>query len=105
MEFDSFKFHQFSKGQSLSYLLSYIFQQNQLLGKLNIPSNLFNSFTVKLQRGYLDNPYHNSLHAFDVTQTMNFFLKKCNFIQLAGLTYLEVAAMYLAASCHDFEHP
>jgi len=54
---------------------------------------------------YADNPYHNNIHAFDVTQTANFFLKKCNVIELANLTYLEIAAIYLATSIHDFEHP
>jgi len=34
-----------------------------------------------------------------------FFPKKCDLIGLANLTYLEIAAMYLAASIHDFEHP
>lgn len=59
-----------------------------------------------MKYSYLNtNPYHNSIHAADVTQTVNFFLKKCNFIEAANLTYLEIAAMYIAAAIHDFEHP
>lgn len=54
---------------------------------------------------YLDNPYHNMIHAIDVTQTTHFILKKCQFSELAELTPLEMAAMYLASSIHDYEHP
>lgn len=52
----------------------------------------------------MGNPYHNYIHAADVTQTVNFLLKTCKFAELSNLTYLETAAMYIAASIHDFEH-
>ena len=55
--------------------------------------------------GYRDNPYHNRVHAFDVTQTCNFFVKRCKFQSISELKPLEVGSMYLAASIHDFEHP
>lgn len=50
-------------------------------------------------------PYHTAVHALDVTQSINFFIKTCRFIELANLTYLELASLYIAASIHDFEHP
>ena len=52
----------------------------------------------------MNNPYHNYIHAADVTQTVNFLIKTCKFAELSNLTYLETAAMYFAASIHDFEH-
>ena len=51
---------------------------------------------------YKDNPYHNKIHSFDVTQTINFYVTKCNFGELANLTPFELAAMYIAAAIHDF---
>ena len=83
----------------------HIFQINSFYDKLRIDFTIFSSFVTRIQNGYKDNPYHNKLHAFDVVQTTNFFLKKCKFIELATLNDLEIAAMYLAAMIHDFEHP
>jgi len=53
----------------------------------------------------LSNLYHNKLHAADVTQTINFFLVHGDFMQLADLTFLEVASMYISGAIHDYEHP
>ena len=36
---------------------------------------------------------------------MNFFLSKCKFMELASLSHNEIAAMFLAAAVHDYEHP
>ena len=81
---------------------------------------MFVNFITKIQKGsvfpsvyfsyfkifrYLDNPYHNAINAIDVTQTTNFILRTCQFSDLSDLSSLEIAAMYLAASIHDFEHP
>jgi hypothetical protein len=32
-------------------------------------------------------------------------MKKCKFSDLAKLTKLEKAAMYIAAAAHDYDHP
>jgi len=42
------------------------------------PKKLF-AFMNCVQKGYYDNPYHNKLHAFDVTASVNFFLTSCDF--------------------------
>ena len=51
------------------------------------------------------NPYHNITHVIDVTQAVNFMIRKCNFLEIAKLTPLEILSMYMAAIIHDFEHP
>lgn len=53
--------------------------------------------------GYRDNPYHNSTHAADVTQTINFFLAKGNLLH--RMTDLEILACIIAGLIHDFDHP
>lgn len=105
IDYNCFIIEELSGGQALSYLMIHIFQINGLFDKLRIDFSVFSSFVLRIQNGYKDNPYHNKLHAFDVVQTTNFFLKKCNFISLANLNDIEVAAMYIAAMIHDYEHP
>lgn len=72
---------------------------------LNLDTQKFVKFIKEVQKSYQQNVYHNRLHAFDVTQTVEFFLKKCKFMELAKLNLLELASMYIASACHDIGHP
>ena len=56
-----------------------------------------------IERAYNSNPYHNNIHAADVTQTLGCFLANDHFAQ--KLTDLEVAAMIFATCIHDVGHP
>ena len=103
--FDCFEIAKISKGQEVSYLLIYLFDKYSLLADLKIPMAQFQQLALKIQNGYRDNLYHDRLHAFDVTQTVHFFLTKCKFEHVGRITSLERAAMYFAASVHDFDHP
>ena len=49
------------------------------------------------------NPYHNGVHAADVTQAMHCFLQEQ--MILAKLTPLEIFSAILAAVTHDLDHP
>lgn len=54
--------------------------------------------------GYHDtNPYHNSVHAADVTQAMHCFIQESKISQY--LTPLEAMCSLLAAVSHDLDHP
>ena len=63
------------------------------------------AFLTRLEQGYslYGNPYHNLIHAADVTQTTNYLLAQS---RLAGcLSDLEIFATLIAAMIHDYEHP
>ena len=120
LDFNCFEFYEASQKNGLVCLMYYFFDRLDLFGKLKISQKMFVNFITKIQKGsvfpsvyfsyfkifrYLDNPYHNAIHAIDVTQTTNFILRTCQFSDLSDLSSLEIAAMYLAASIHDFEHP
>jgi len=62
------------------------------------------SFFHLVERGYQStNPYHNALHAADVAQATSVF---CSQPRLrAHLTPLELLATFVAAVCHDLDHP
>jgi hypothetical protein len=64
-------------------LLAYIFGEFDLISALNTTSDCFIKYFTIVWEGYIDNPYHNKIHSFDVTQTTHFFLRKCKFGELA----------------------
>jgi hypothetical protein len=51
---------------------------------------------------YLDNPYHNSLHAIDVANSTIFILE-CGLRQY--LNEFEVACLLISCLAHDLGHP
>ena len=57
-----------------------------------------------LPQGYhSSNPYHNGVHAADVTQAINCFLREPALRR--HLRPVETMAALLAAVCHDLDHP
>nr|CAD7596689.1 unnamed protein product [Timema genevievae] len=70
----------------------------------------FNAFTLDtvtgalIEEGYHStNPYHNSIHATDVTQAMHCFLQEEQI--RTHLTPLEIMSSLIAAVTHDLDHP
>lgn len=57
---------------------------------------------IHIEDGYRPNPYHNNIHAADVTQTVYFFL---NSALLTPLPPLYKLAAVFAAAIHDYAHP
>ncbi|CAL7944524.1 unnamed protein product [Xylocopa violacea] len=62
------------------------------------------TFEAFIEEGYHStNPYHNSIHATDVTQAMHCFLQEEKI--RTHLTNLEIMASLIAAVTHDLDHP
>jgi len=60
-------------------------------------------FIMTVARRYRDVPFHNFFHAFNVTQTLFYFLTTGQAAQILGP--LEQLALVIAAICHDCDHP
>ncbi|GIX92400.1 hypothetical protein CEXT_787841 [Caerostris extrusa] len=62
------------------------------------------NFMTQILHGYVrhKNPYHNDLHAADVTQTVHYMLSQQGLAN--WLTDLEIFAAIIAAIIHDFDH-
>ncbi|XP_054889058.1 dual specificity calcium/calmodulin-dependent 3',5'-cyclic nucleotide phosphodiesterase 1C isoform X3 [Poeciliopsis prolifica] len=75
-----------------------------VISVLKIPISAVVSFVEALEVGYSKhkNPYHNLIHAADVTQTVHYLLLKTGMVH--WLTELEIFAMIFAAAVHDYEH-
>ena len=65
----------------------------------------FINFMKEVQSGYLDNPYHNDIHACEVLLVLNIFLRTGKFIEILELDDLDVFSALLSAIIHDFRHP
>ncbi|XP_037938272.1 cAMP-specific 3',5'-cyclic phosphodiesterase isoform X7 [Teleopsis dalmanni] len=99
-----FRIGELSNSRPLTCVAYTIFQSRELLTSLMIPPKTFLNFMTTLEDHYVkDNPFHNSLHAADVTQSTNVLL---NTPALEGVfTPLEVGGALFAACIHDVDHP
>mmetsp|Transcript_55501 Transcript_55501/g.146348 ORF Transcript_55501/g.146348 Transcript_55501/m.146348 type:complete len:286 (-) Transcript_55501:744-1601(-) len=70
---------------------------------LNIRRSSITVFISDVRRKMFDNPYHNWFHVVDVTQTVFYFARKSGMLNC--MTTKERLALFLAAVCHDLEHP
>jgi hypothetical protein len=79
-------------------------QKDDLCRKVKLDLEVFMHFTFEVQNQYISsNPYHNALHAADVTHATTWFLFKG---RLSTLIDQEMQfAMILSAIIHDVGHP
>lgn len=75
-----------------------------IIHKFKIAPATLETFLNRIEEGYCRyrNPYHNNLHAADVTQTVHHML--CQTGLMNWMTDLEIFATLLAALIHDYEH-
>lgn len=102
--FDVFAVNDVSVGQPLRYIGFDLLNRYGIIHKFKINSSVLESFLCSVEQGYckFKNPYHNNIHAADVTQTVHYML--CQLGLMHWLTDLEMFATIIAAVIHDFEH-
>ncbi|XP_076368634.1 putative 3',5'-cyclic phosphodiesterase pde-1 isoform X2 [Tachypleus tridentatus] len=121
--FDVFSVNKVANGQVLRYVATDLLNRYGLVHKFKIPVNILENLLIQVELGYCKykNPYHNNIHAADVTQTVHYMLcqgglaappkgGRRTFREMVTadkqnwLTDLEVFATLFAAIIHDFEH-
>ncbi|XP_057326238.1 dual specificity calcium/calmodulin-dependent 3',5'-cyclic nucleotide phosphodiesterase 1-like isoform X2 [Microplitis mediator] len=102
--FDAFSLDDVAQGSPLKFIGYFLLNRYGLIRKFKIPPQVLENFLTKIEEGYCHhkNPYHNNLHATDVTQTMHHIL--CTIGLMSWLTELEIFAALIAAIIHDYEH-
>ncbi|KAG8183104.1 hypothetical protein JTE90_019987 [Oedothorax gibbosus] len=102
--FDVFTLNSAASGQCLRYMGHYLLNRFGLIQKFKIPTAALENFLVQIEAGYerYRNPYHNNMHAADVTQTVAYLL--CQAGLANWLTDIEIFATLFAAIIHDYEH-
>ncbi|KAJ0070487.1 hypothetical protein NL108_011691, partial [Boleophthalmus pectinirostris] len=102
--FDVFSFQTATGDHALKFLVYDLLTRYDLISRYRIPVQALVLFVEALEAGYSKhrNPYHNLIHAADVTQTAHFLMLHTGLMH--WLSELEILAMVFAAAIHDFEH-
>ncbi|KAF1372760.1 hypothetical protein PFLUV_G00251960 [Perca fluviatilis] len=102
--FDVFALNDASGEHALKFVFYDLLTRYGLINRFKVPISALISFLDSLEAGYSKhkNPYHNLMHAADVTQTIHYLLLKTGIVH--WLTELEIFAIIFAAAIHDFEH-
>uniref|UniRef100_A0A0N5AZB7 3',5'-cyclic-AMP phosphodiesterase n=1 Tax=Syphacia muris TaxID=451379 RepID=A0A0N5AZB7_9BILA len=100
---DIFEINRLSRGHSLTTVTYNILKNRGLLKVFNIQPGPMINYLLVLEHHYRDNPYHNQIHAADVTQSMNVLISSP---ALQGLfSDLEILSAIFASAIHDVDHP
>jgi GAF domain-containing protein len=83
-------------------LFFYLFQKFNLFETYRISNEMFFRYLFELRSRYNDVPYHNWIHAGDVTEYLSYELELANLTSV--LTSLEIFAMLVATTAHDTNH-
>ncbi|VDK49889.1 unnamed protein product [Anisakis simplex] len=102
--FDPFKVNEVSDGHALKYVGFELFNRYGFLERFKIPYQTLENYLLALEAGYSkhNNPYHNIVHAADVTQSSHFMLSQTGLA--SSLTDLDLLAVIFGALIHDYEH-
>ncbi|XP_062827135.1 dual specificity calcium/calmodulin-dependent 3',5'-cyclic nucleotide phosphodiesterase 1B isoform X2 [Anolis carolinensis] len=102
--FDVFSLNKVSEDHALRTIVFELLTRHNLNSRFKIPTAYLMTFLDALEAGYgkYKNPYHNQIHAADVTQTVHCFLLRTGMVHC--LTEIEILAMVFAAAIHDYEH-
>uniref|UniRef100_A0A3B4YZ49 Phosphodiesterase n=1 Tax=Stegastes partitus TaxID=144197 RepID=A0A3B4YZ49_9TELE len=102
--FDIFRFDRLTNGNSLITLTFHLLNQYGLVELFQLDMVKLWRFLVMVQEDYhSDNPYHNAVHAADVTQAMYCYLREPMLAK--SLTSYDILLGLLAAATHDLGHP
>ncbi|KAK7068669.1 cAMP-specific 3',5'-cyclic phosphodiesterase 7B [Halocaridina rubra] len=102
--FNAFALDSVCGGRPVSVLCVYLLHKYGLIQHFNFDTvTVWKCFSL-IEDGYhASNPYHNAIHAADVTQAMHCYLQEEKIQQY--MTPLENLAALVAAVCHDLDHP
>uniref|UniRef100_A0A8D1GAM4 Phosphodiesterase n=1 Tax=Sus scrofa TaxID=9823 RepID=A0A8D1GAM4_PIG len=102
--FNVFSLNRAADDHALRTIVFELLTRHNLISRFKIPTVFLMTFLDALETGYgkYKNPYHNQIHAADVTQTVHCFLLRTGMVHC--LSEIEVLAIIFAAAIHDYEH-
>lgn len=104
--FDVFELKTLTGNNELITAVMFIFEELNLLSKMNLNKSNFENWVSAIQSGYkVDISYHNKTHATDVLQFYHLILHQFGGFEVCGLNTVELSSCYISAMVHDYEHP
>ena len=85
------------------FIAKFAYNTTSTMDLLN--TEAMDNFLERSRDGYKLVPYHNSLHAADVTQNILIILTKTNCIELLHLSQIDIISLITACLLHDIGHP
>lgn len=102
--FNAFQYYELCGEQTLTHFIVRLFQFYDIISKFSVPMANLARLTSELYKGYAsNNPYHNAIHAVDVTHRLNYFILTGNLMKY--ISDLDIMAALLASVIHDYQHP
>eukprot|EP01138_Halocafeteria_seosinensis_P005324 gb/GECG01005443.1/.p1 GENE.gb/GECG01005443.1/~~gb/GECG01005443.1/.p1 ORF type:complete len:746 (+),score=71.57 gb/GECG01005443.1/:1-2238(+) len=102
-EFNVFQLREAAPGRPLRLTAWQCISTENLCSQLELDKVQVQKFIAAVEDCYLDNPYHNSTHVADVTQTVYALTKRGDVHQ--WMTPLQQYIMLISAAIHDVGHP
>lgn len=101
--FNVFTLDKSTNGRSLFHVTMEVFKLHGLIDYFQLDIVKLMKFATLVEEGYHSNPYHNSMHAADVTQAVHCYMmqNKLN----SCLTPIEKLVALTSAVAHDLYHP
>uniref|UniRef100_A0A914DMC9 Phosphodiesterase n=1 Tax=Acrobeloides nanus TaxID=290746 RepID=A0A914DMC9_9BILA len=102
--FNGFELNEATDGHALKYVGFELFNRYGFMERFKINYQILDNYLMALEHGYNkhNNPYHNPIHAADVTQTSHFMLSQTGLA--SSLSDLEMLAVIFGAMIHDYGH-
>ncbi|KAK3791758.1 hypothetical protein RRG08_028906 [Elysia crispata] len=101
---DLFKIDEYSNSRPLTCVTYTIMQKRQLMTTFKISPHTLVTYIMHVEDHYhRDNPYHNAIHAADVTQSTHVLLSATALENV--FTDLEILAAIFSCAIHDVDHP
>ncbi|CCW59732.1 unnamed protein product [Phytomonas sp. EM1] len=94
-----------TEGNSLFYIVYILMYKLDLVSHFSIDDQVLRNFLAAVQAGYHANPYHNAMHAADVTQINYYIMMVAGLCDKCCLTRIEIFAGLISGAIHDFDHP
>ncbi|KAJ3413736.1 High affinity cAMP-specific 3',5'-cyclic phosphodiesterase 7A [Chytridiales sp. JEL 0842] len=102
--FDVADVDKLSPNRALYYIGWHVFRIHDFFEKFRIPEGRFRHWLTRVESGYKPtNPYHNALHAADVTHSMHYYVTRKRL--WSYLTPEEQLSALIAPIIHDYMHP
>jgi len=85
-------------------LMNYYYRLYQF-SQIKIPENKYLNLIWNIEKNYNDNPYHSSIHASDVANTIFYLLENLKLAEVCEYSQMDKLILLLSGAAHDIDHP